>query len=64
MPDQPQPPTTSISGLNVVVAWDLTDARGSPIIEYIIRLRESDSVTYTAQLDDCDGSDSTIVSDR
>jgi hypothetical protein len=39
----------------VIIAWDLTDSRGSPITQYSIKIMESDSITYTSSLETCDG---------
>lgn len=64
IPAVPAAPTTEFVAASdaVVVSWVAPDNGGSPIISYTILIRESDGVTYTTELGDCDGSDSTIVS--
>lgn len=64
IPDQPEAPTTSISGDSVVVSWQLPDNRGSPITAYTVRVRESDSLTFTEDALNCGGTDQTIVLNR
>jgi hypothetical protein len=64
LPDQTTAPTTTIDGSNVVVAWDLPDIRGSPIIAYTITVKESDDLTFTTSLVTCDGTLTTIVDTR
>jgi hypothetical protein len=64
IPAVPAAPTTEFVAASdaVVVSWVAPDNGGSPIISYTILIRESDGVTYTTELGDCDGSDPTIVS--
>lgn len=47
-----------------MVNWDRPDNRGSPITAYIIKIRESDDVTFTTATQDCDGTDASIVLNR
>lgn len=64
MPDKPNPPVTAISGSNVLISWDLPDNRGSPITAYVVKIRESDDVSFTTAVEDCDGSNLAVVSAR
>lgn len=48
----------------MTVAWSAPSANGSPIIAYKIEIRESDLVTYTESLSDCDGEMTAIVEAR
>jgi len=57
-------PTTAISSNFVLVSWSLPDTRGSPITAYTIKIRESDDLTFTLSIADCNGSTSTIISSR
>jgi hypothetical protein len=57
-------PTTAISSNFVLVSWSLPDTRGSPITGYTIKIRESDDLTFTHSIADCNGSTSTIISSR
>lgn len=44
----------------VIVRWVAPDNGGSPITRYTIELRTDDDVTFTTELTDCDGADTTI----
>jgi hypothetical protein len=46
----------------VVVNWQAPADNGSPILGYIVYIRQSDNSTYAVEPDNCDGSDSTIAS--
>ena len=54
-------PTTSNSGQNIIVDWTAADAQGSDVTSYLIELRESDGSTFSTDATNCDGSDSTIM---
>ena len=62
IPDVPEAPVTSIDGLNVVVSWSTPYDGSTPITHYIVKIRQSDDFTFSQELSNCDGSDSTIVS--
>jgi len=64
VPEQPAAPTTTVNGDNVDIAWTAPADGGSPIIAYTVKIRETDGVTFTADVTNCDGSDSAIVSAR
>lgn len=61
VPEQPAAPTTTISGDNVVVTWLAPSENGSTISSYTIAFRESDGITFTEEVTNCDGVDSSIV---
>ena len=61
-PDQPVPPTTSLSGTSLTISWTAPDNRGKVIDSYRISILQSDLVTYSLELNDCDGSNPAIVS--
>jgi len=46
----------------VLISWTAPDARGSVITAYTTQIRDSTSTLQT-ELNECNGSDSTIVSD-
>jgi hypothetical protein len=47
-PSAPLTPTTTISGSNVVVNWSAPTDNGSPILGYLILIRQSDLTTFSA----------------
>lgn len=61
-PDVPSTPTTANSGTNVVITWSTPLDNGSTITSYTVTIMHSDGSTYTEDLVNCDGSDSSIVS--
>jgi len=48
----------------VTFTWTLPSDGGSPIAAYRIYIRESDEVTFTQDMADCNGVDSTIIAQR
>lgn len=56
----PSAPTTTVSGSNVVISWAAPNNNGSPIVGYVIQIRQSDGVTFSVDITSCDGSKSTI----
>jgi len=64
VPAKPAPPTTTFQRETVLIDWVAPDAGGSPIKGYRIFVRQNDGVTFTLELDNCDGTTSqTIISD-
>jgi hypothetical protein len=61
-PAQPDAPTTSIDPTNggVVVTWTAPDARGSPIVSYLVEFAKKGSTTIWSVVPTCDGSVATI----
>lgn len=64
VPTKPKTPTTTVNGENVEVSWDSVYDGGSPLTRYTISILQSDGTTYSEDLTNCDGSDSTIMSSR
>lgn len=64
VPDQPATPTTTVSFETVVVVFSAPYNGGSTITEYQILIRQSDGSTYSQDLTDCNGADSTIIQTR
>lgn len=62
IPSTPSAPTTTVNGNNVDITWTAPNDGGSPFTAYTITLRQSDMTTYTAELTNCDGSNSGIIS--
>lgn len=60
-PEKPDPPTTTISGDNVVTTWVAPSDNGATILTYSITFRASDGSTFISEMTHCDGSDSSIV---
>ena len=63
-PFQPGPPTTTLSGDQVIITWNEPSTGGSPITSYSIEIYESDGITHTPDLNICDGLDLDIVASR
>jgi hypothetical protein len=51
-----EPVTTVVSNTNVVITWAAPFNGGSPITSYTILIRQSDGVSYSTELNFCDGS--------
>ena len=47
----------------VVVSWDVNNG-GSPITNFVVQIRESDGLTYTAESVACKSDDSTVLSTK
>ena len=62
IPDKPDAPTTSIENLDVRISWLAPNFRGYAITKYVIKIRQSDDVTFTEEPISCDGSDPAIMS--
>lgn len=60
-PAQPDSPSTQNSGQDVIISWTAPNNHGSAISSYQILIKESDGITFTADLASCDGSDALIV---
>lgn len=60
-PTQPSAPTTAVSGLNVIISWTAPDPQGWAILGYRIYIGQSDSVTYTIDTTNCDGTTSVSI---
>jgi hypothetical protein len=45
----------------VIIDWTAPDWGGSPITSYTIYIQQSDSATYSIQIEHCDGTDATIL---
>jgi len=62
IPDVPAAPTTTISNLwDVVVDWTAPYNGGSSITSYTIEIRTTDITIFALDLQDCDGTDATII---
>jgi hypothetical protein len=55
-PSQPEPPITSINGMNVEIKWVAPSDNGSPITKYQVYIRKVDKITYAMDVLNCDGS--------
>lgn len=60
-PDQPEKPTTSNVGTNVLIDWYEPYDQGADITSFSILIRHSDGVSFSEELTSCDGTDSVIV---
>lgn len=63
LPDAPLAPTTTVSGENIIIDWNVpSDTGGNDVIGYKIYLLEDDGSTWTADLTNCDGeNDSNVI---
>lgn len=65
IPDVPGVPTTVVSGSNVIISWAAPIFDGaSPLTSYTILIRQSDEVTYSTQLTNCNGATNAVLSFR
>ena len=64
VPSQIPAATTSINSAtgSVKIVWTAPSTNGDNIDSYTINILENDGTTWTAETTDCDGSDSTIMS--
>ena len=53
---------TAINGDFVKISWAAPYDGGSPLLNYQIQILQSDGVSFTADLKDCDGSNLVILS--
>lgn len=61
-PEAPSAPTSSKQSINMRISWPMPDVNGLAATEYQILIMQKDG-TYTESAQ-CDGSDSTVVSNR
>jgi len=61
-PDVPTSLATAINGDFVKISWAAPYDGGSPLLSYTIQILQSDSVSFTADLMDCDGANLAILS--
>jgi hypothetical protein len=64
VPAQPAAVAASITDLYVKLSWAAPAARSAPIVEYEVRIRQSDGATFTEEATYCDGSRAAIVAGR
>lgn len=60
-PDIPAAPTTTLQDTNVLISWAAPFNQGSAITSYKIQIRQSDNVSYSLELTDCDGSQNIFI---
>lgn len=60
-PATPSAPTLVNDDTSVIIDWVAPNSNGAQITSYKILLRQSDDVTFTEDVINCDGSDSTII---
>ena len=62
-PNTPAAPLTSVlSNTGLVITWTAPFNGGSTITSYTVKVRESNSVTFSTELTSCDGSNAGIIS--
>jgi hypothetical protein len=54
-------PVTANDGGKILIAWSKPEDRGSPIIAYEIAILTSDGVSFSNELQYCNGEDPAIV---
>ena len=57
-------PVTANDGGKILIAWSKPQDRGSPIEEYEIAILTSDGISFSTELQFCNGEDPAIVSSR
>lgn len=63
----PEPPVTVSTTNNndhIIIDWSFPDFNGSPITAYHVYVRESDSITFTKENVDCDGTSESVITNR
>lgn len=60
VPDQPDAPTTTISGDNVVIDWTAPSNGGSPLTAYVILIKQADN-SFSEDLLNCNGLSETVL---
>jgi hypothetical protein len=63
-PTKPSAPVTTASEGNIVVSWTAPYNGGSTITSYSIFFRHNDELTFTESPTICDGTQSTVISER
>lgn len=48
---------------NIFVQWSAPYDGGSPLTSYTIQIRHKDGTTFSEDLTDCDGTDTTIIAE-
>lgn len=61
IPDTPDAPVVSQSGDNIEINWSAPYNGGSAITHYNIYIRQSDQVTYSEELVNCNGQESVVI---
>ena len=61
-PDAPAAPTTTINANMAVISWATPETNGSPITGYKVYIRQHNSVVFTLENTECDGTDATVIS--
>jgi hypothetical protein len=64
IPEIPTDVTTLIDGDRVKVSWTLASENGSPITEYKVYIKEIGTEVFTQESSDCDGTHSTVITNK
>lgn len=57
-------PTVTYSGNFIKISWSEPSNNGSPILKYLVEILKSDLSTFSQDLINCDGSKSTIKTNK
>jgi hypothetical protein len=63
-PEAPVTVATANSADQIIVTWSMPETNGSPITGYKIYVQEHGTSVFTQETSECDGSDSTVITDR
>ena len=63
-PETPSAPSTTNSATDVYINWSAPDSNGASITSYTVTILQSDGSTFSEDIVNCDGSDSTILTAR
>ena len=63
VPNSPTSVTTVADGTNIRFQWNAPDDGGSQITGYDIFIQNSDGLTYSQNLQYCDGGTATVISE-
>ena len=61
VPDAPSAPITAINSDLVTITWTIPFDGSTPVTGYIIKIRQSDGITFTEDITDCNGLESQII---
>ena len=61
LPTTPIDIVTTVVSRDVIISWTAQSDGGSPILEYVVLILESDGVTWTRDSVNCPGTDSTAL---
>ena len=62
--DVPSPPVSTIDAATIIISWSVAYDGATPITAYQILIRHADGLNFSEDLESCDGSDPTVISEQ